>query len=90
MQNRKEALPEAGLSDPAELINDRRVLVIGGGDVAVLKDAKACGAEAVITMCPMCHMNLGARQVDMKTKFDLPIFHSTQLTTQIQSSKVSP
>jgi heterodisulfide reductase subunit B len=48
---------------------------------AVLKDAKACGAEAVITMCPMCHMNLDARQPDMKTKFDMPIFHSTQLTT---------
>jgi heterodisulfide reductase subunit B len=48
---------------------------------AVLKDAKACGAEAVITMCPMCHMNLDARQADMKTKFDMPIFHSTQLTT---------
>jgi len=48
---------------------------------AILKDAKACGAEAVITMCPMCHMNLDARQADMDTKFDMPIFHSTQLTT---------
>ena len=48
---------------------------------AILKDAKACGAEAVITMCPMCHMNLDARQPDMKTNFDMPIFHSTQLTT---------
>jgi heterodisulfide reductase subunit B len=51
---------------------------------AVLKDAKACGAEAVITMCPMCpmcHMNLDARQPDMKTNFGMPIFHSTQLTT---------
>jgi heterodisulfide reductase subunit B len=48
---------------------------------AILKDARACGAEAVITMCPMCHMNLDARQADMKTSFDMPIFHSTQLTT---------
>jgi heterodisulfide reductase subunit B len=48
---------------------------------AILKDAKACGADAVITMCPMCHMNLDARQPDMATKFDMPIFHSTQLTT---------
>jgi heterodisulfide reductase subunit B len=31
-------------------------------------------------MCPMCHMNLDARQPDMATKFDMPIFHSTQLT----------
>lgn len=48
---------------------------------AILKDAKACGAEAVITMCPMCHMNLDARQPDMATKFNMPIFHSTQLST---------
>jgi heterodisulfide reductase subunit B len=48
---------------------------------AILKDARDCGAEAVITMCPMCHMNLDARQPDMKTQFDMPIFHSTQLTT---------
>jgi NADPH-dependent glutamate synthase beta subunit-like oxidoreductase/NAD-dependent dihydropyrimidine dehydrogenase PreA subunit len=34
-QHRKDALPETGLSDPAVLINNKRVLVIGGGDVAV-------------------------------------------------------
>ena len=48
---------------------------------AILKDAKACGADAVITMCPMCHMNLDARQPDMATDFNMPVFHSTQLTT---------
>jgi heterodisulfide reductase subunit B len=47
----------------------------------VLGNARDCGAEAVITMCPMCHMNLDARQEDMKLDFDMPIFHSTQLTT---------
>lgn len=47
----------------------------------VVENAKECGAEAVITMCPMCHMNLDARQADMKITFDMPIFHSTQLTT---------
>lgn len=47
----------------------------------VVENAKECGAEAVITMCPMCHMNLDARQANMKIKFDMPIFHSTQLTT---------
>ena len=52
-----------------------------GMSEAILKDAKACGAEAVVTMCPMCHMNLDARQPDMATKFDMPIFHSTQLAT---------
>jgi heterodisulfide reductase subunit B len=48
---------------------------------AILADARACGAEAVITMCPMCHMNLDARQPDMGERFDMPVFHSTQLTT---------
>ena len=48
---------------------------------AILKDAVACGADAVITMCPMCHMNLDARQPDMDERFDIPVFHSTQLTT---------
>jgi heterodisulfide reductase subunit B len=47
----------------------------------VLQNARDCGAEAVITMCPMCHMNLDARQEDMQLDFDMPIFHSTQLTT---------
>ena len=47
----------------------------------VVENARDCGAEAVITMCPMCHMNLDARQEDMKLSFEMPIFHSTQLTT---------
>jgi heterodisulfide reductase subunit B len=47
----------------------------------VLGNARDCGAEAVITMCPMCHMNLDARQEDMKLSFEMPVFHSTQLTT---------
>ncbi len=48
---------------------------------AVIADARACGAEAIITMCPMCHMNLDARQADMEIQHDMPIFHSTQLST---------
>ncbi len=34
-QHHKDALPAAGLSDPGVLINNKRILVIGGGDVAV-------------------------------------------------------
>ncbi len=41
---------------------------------AVIADASACGAEAIITICPMCHMNLDARQADMKVQHDMPIF----------------
>lgn len=47
----------------------------------VLANAHECGAEAIITMCPMCHMNLDARQEDMGVGFKMPVFHSTQLTT---------
>ncbi len=47
----------------------------------VLTNARQCGAEAVITMCPMCHMNLDGRQADMNISFDMPVFYSTQLTT---------
>jgi heterodisulfide reductase subunit B len=45
----------------------------------VLENARACGAEAVVTMCPMCHMNLDARQPQMALDGTTPIFHATQL-----------
>ena len=45
----------------------------------VIEDAVACGAEAVVTMCPMCHMNLDARQPEMELAGDVPILHATQL-----------
>jgi heterodisulfide reductase subunit B len=45
----------------------------------VLENARACGAEAVVTMCPMCHMNLDARQPQMALDGATPIFHATQL-----------
>lgn len=47
----------------------------------VIQNARDCGADAVITMCPMCHMNLDARQDQMGIDFRLPILHSTQLTS---------
>jgi heterodisulfide reductase subunit B len=39
----------------------------------VLEDAHDCGAQAIVTMCPMCHMNLDARQADMGVPFEMPI-----------------
>ena len=45
----------------------------------VLVDARANGATAVVTMCPMCHMNLDARQKRMGFEEPLPIIHATQL-----------
>ena len=45
----------------------------------VLDDARASGADLVVTMCPMCHMNLDARQQRMGFDAPTPIVHATQL-----------
>ena len=50
----------------------------------ILDTAKAVGAEAVVTACPLCHMNLDLRQrqaarISKKSFFDLPVFYYTQL-----------
>ena len=45
----------------------------------ILGDARDCGAEVVATMCPMCHMNLDARQEQLDLGADVPIVHATQL-----------
>jgi heterodisulfide reductase subunit B len=45
----------------------------------VIDNAVACGAEAIVTMCPMCHMNLDARQPEMELDDAVPILHATQL-----------
>lgn len=50
---------------------------------SILLDAKNAGANCMITACPLCHINLDARQKDIESKFDLkiglPILHFTQL-----------
>ncbi len=49
----------------------------------ILHDAKAVGAEAVVTACPLCQVNLDARQqqiaADFHEELGLPIFYYTQL-----------
>jgi heterodisulfide reductase subunit B len=47
----------------------------------IMDDAKACGAEAIVTMCPICHLNLDARQAAMgyNEAEEIPIFQATQL-----------
>ncbi|MDH3473694.1 MAG: heterodisulfide reductase-related iron-sulfur binding cluster [Rhodospirillales bacterium] len=45
----------------------------------VLENALACGAEAVVTMCPLCHMNLDARQPEIGLDRAVPVLHATQL-----------
>jgi heterodisulfide reductase subunit B len=45
----------------------------------VIEDARGCGAEAIVTMCPLCHMNLDARQRALELDSEIPILHATQL-----------
>jgi heterodisulfide reductase subunit B len=50
---------------------------------AILEDAKANGAQAVVVACPMCHSNLDLRQSAMQARggasLGLPILFLTQL-----------
>ncbi len=44
----------------------------------VLANARACGADVIATLCPLCHMNLDVRQHRLGGA-PLPIMHATQL-----------
>jgi heterodisulfide reductase subunit B len=41
--------------------------------------AQAHGADAIITSCPMCHVNLDARQAQLGLDFSMPVLYITQL-----------
>ncbi len=60
----------------------RRDAVVGLSG-RILADAKGCGAEAVVTACPMCHSNLDMRQAliekTLALDLDLPVLYITQL-----------
>ena len=50
---------------------------------AVLKNAVACGAQAMVTACPMCHTNLDMRQRAIERalgrRFNLPIYYLSEV-----------
>jgi len=50
---------------------------------AVLEDARAAGADAVVTGCPMCHSNLDMRQLAMRSRgrgpCAMPVVYLTEL-----------
>jgi heterodisulfide reductase subunit B2 len=56
------------------------VIDLGG---QVLEAARQAGAEALVVACPMCQLNLDARQQaigeDRGTRFNLPVIYFTQL-----------
>jgi len=49
----------------------------------ILKNAKGVGADAIVVACPLCHVNLDARQKQIeeeyKETFHLPVIYFTQL-----------
>jgi heterodisulfide reductase subunit B len=45
----------------------------------IVQNARDCGAEAVATVCPLCHVNLDARQSQLELDFQLPVLYLTQL-----------
>ncbi|MEW5956425.1 MAG: heterodisulfide reductase-related iron-sulfur binding cluster [Chloroflexota bacterium] len=45
----------------------------------IVQNARDCGAQAVATVCPLCHVNLDARQSQLELDFELPVFYLTQL-----------
>jgi heterodisulfide reductase subunit B len=45
----------------------------------ILRNAHDCGADAVATVCPLCQVNLDARQPQIGLEFRLPALYATQL-----------
>jgi heterodisulfide reductase subunit B len=45
----------------------------------ILDNARAVGADIVVTACPLCHVNLDARQAALKLEKPMPILFITQL-----------
>jgi heterodisulfide reductase subunit B len=45
----------------------------------ILVNARACGAALIATVCPMCHVNLDARQSQIGLDFAIPVTYLSQL-----------
>lgn len=71
---------------PIQMINPENSFGMAGNH---LTEAKDKGADAMVTPCPLCHLNLDARQPDaadtlqsqgkLTGKIDLPVLHLPQL-----------
>jgi heterodisulfide reductase subunit B len=46
---------------------------------SLIMNARAAGAEAIVVSCPLCHMNLDARQMQMDIGEPMPILYFSQL-----------
>ncbi|HIC89461.1 MAG TPA: hypothetical protein EYP04_08675 [Anaerolineae bacterium] len=47
----------------------------------ILQNARDCGADVVATVCPLCHVNLDARQAQISLDYQIPVLYATQLMT---------
>jgi heterodisulfide reductase subunit B len=45
----------------------------------IVRHAREAGAEAIVVSCPLCHLNLDARQLQMENGEPMPILYFTQL-----------
>lgn len=45
----------------------------------IIKHARETGADAIVVSCPLCHLNLDARQMQMEVEEPMPILYFTQL-----------
>ena len=49
----------------------------------ILKRAREAGADSIVTVCPLCQMNLDMRQAQIEkrfgVRFDLPIYYITEM-----------
>ena len=65
---------------PILTTNRKNSLTMAGSHLAAAKDQ---GADALVTPCPLCHLNLDAQQPDaakmVNRKLDIPILHVPQL-----------
>ena len=45
----------------------------------ILQNARDCGADVIAAVCPLCHVNLDARQSQIGLDFKVPVLFITQL-----------
>nr|HID13900.1 heterodisulfide reductase subunit B [Anaerolineae bacterium] len=45
----------------------------------ILENARACGADLIVTACPLCQVNVESRQMQMNLDFKIPVLYITQL-----------
>jgi succinate dehydrogenase / fumarate reductase cytochrome b subunit len=65
---------------PIAMVNKKNSMQLGGNAIV---SAKQAGADAMVTPCPLCHLNLDAYQPDIESRIgrrlNMPILHIPQL-----------